>query len=272
MGASRVVETLARTGGFGVQVTRRRLLETLQHFMECTSSLGSIQPGGEGFVSTVRVRLLHAAVRRRIMQLEAQQPGYFDVDKLGVPINDLHSIGTISVYSTTIVYLALPRQGVFLSESEIKDFLALWRWVGHLLGTPVDWLADPVTAKAMMEAITTYEVKPSPKSQILADNILIAESNVPPMFAAKEFLAAQAYRLNGHDLAGALGIEKPPMKWRFLVTIQCWFLLFISTIHVWLPEKVRRAREEVRFLPGKRASPLVPCVTLTPWVEICSSL
>ena len=52
MGAYRVVETLSRTGGFGVRVTKRRLLETLQHFMEVVEDIDSVKPGGKGYVSS----------------------------------------------------------------------------------------------------------------------------------------------------------------------------------------------------------------------------
>lgn len=95
--------------------------------MELTDNIDAINPGGKGFTSSVRVRLLHGAVRRRLMQLEREKPGYFDVDKWGVPINDLHCIGTISAYSVAIVYMALPRQGVSLTKQQTADYLALWR-------------------------------------------------------------------------------------------------------------------------------------------------
>ena len=39
MGAARVVETLARTGGFSTKVARGRLFETTQHILQCTKSL-----------------------------------------------------------------------------------------------------------------------------------------------------------------------------------------------------------------------------------------
>ena len=87
MGANRVVETLARTGGFSTKVARSRMFETTQHILQCTKSLESIQPGGDGFASTIRVRLLHAAVRQRILKLAAQKPGYYDTDAWGVPID-----------------------------------------------------------------------------------------------------------------------------------------------------------------------------------------
>lgn len=84
MGAARVVETLARTGGFSTKVARRRLFETTQHILQCTKSLESMKPGGEGFASTIRVRLLHAAVRQRILNLSATKPGYYDLEAWGL--------------------------------------------------------------------------------------------------------------------------------------------------------------------------------------------
>ncbi|KAK7427542.1 hypothetical protein QQZ08_005985 [Neonectria magnoliae] len=243
MGAWRVVETLSRTGGFGVKVTRRRLLETLQHFMEVTENLDAVKPGGKGFVSSVRVRLLHGSVRRHLMQLEREKPGYFDVDKWGVPINDLHCMGTISVYSVAIVYMALPRQGIYLTEQQTADYFALWRWIGYLLGTPVDWMATPAEAKVMMESVMTSEMNPSHHSRILANNILTAEACVPPLYAPRELLVAQAYQLNGDDLAGALGIEKPRWQYRILVWVQCLVLMFMSYSYPWMPVFAQRDRD-----------------------------
>ncbi|KAF5538250.1 latex clearing [Fusarium mexicanum] len=247
MGAYRIVETLSRTGGFGINVTRRRLLETLQHFMEVVDDLDAIKPGGKGYVSSVRVRLLHASVRRRLMQLENQNPGYFDMEKWGVPINDLHTIATISAYSAAIVYMALPRQGIYLSEKQTADYLALWRYVGYLLGTPVDWMATPQQAKAMLESIAVSEVAPSANSQILANNILTAEARAPPLNMPREVLAAHAYRLNGEEFASALGIEKPDLRSRLVVWMQCTILLFISYSYPWMPTQMQKRQEQ--YLP-----------------------
>ncbi|KAH6885891.1 hypothetical protein B0T10DRAFT_491856 [Thelonectria olida] len=240
MGAWRVTETLSRTGGFGVNIAQRRLLETLQHFIEVIEDLDSIKPGGKGFVSSVRVRLLHASVRRRLMQLEREKPGYFDVDKWGVPINDLHCIGTVSVYSTAIIYMALPRQGIYLSEQQITDYLALWRWTGYLLGAPVGWMTTPAKAKAMMESVMTMEMGPSQNSRILANNILTAEARVPPLYAPRELLVAQAYQLNGTVLASALGIETPRWYYRVFVWIQCLVLIFLSYTYPCMPAVAQR--------------------------------
>ena len=114
MGATRVVEVLSRTGGFATKVARKRLLETTQHILQCTRSLQSIQPGGDGHASSIRVRLLHAAVRQRILKLAKQRPEYYNVEKYGVPINDLDCIATIGTFSATLIWLSLPRQGIWM--------------------------------------------------------------------------------------------------------------------------------------------------------------
>jgi hypothetical protein len=245
MGASRVVETLSRTGGFGVNVSKRRLLETLQHFMEVVESLPSIQPGGKGHASSARVRLLHASVRRRLLRLERDRPGYFPVDKLGIPINDLHSVATISVYSAAIAYLALPRQGVGLTREQAEDYFALWRYVGYLLGTPVDWMTSPESTKAMMESLALSEIDPSANSKILANNILTALADAPHVYSPREYLVAQAYCLNGEELSAALGIHRPGLYYRILVWYQCFLLMVLSYTYPLIPTFMQNRRDQV---------------------------
>ena len=130
----RVAEVLSRTWGFSIEKIRRRLLETTQHTLECTSSLESIKPSGAGFASSLRVQLLHASVRQRIIQLTAARPSYYSVEKNGVPVNDLDCIGTIVDMSATIIWQSLPRQGIYLRQQEILDYIALWRLIALLYG------------------------------------------------------------------------------------------------------------------------------------------
>ena len=121
MGATRVVEVLSRTGGFSTKVARKRLFETTQHILQCTQSLPSIQPGGAGHASSIRVRLLHAAVRQKILKLAKQRPEYYNVEKYGIPINDLDCIATIGTFSATLIWLSLPRQGIWMRYEENKN-------------------------------------------------------------------------------------------------------------------------------------------------------
>src|SRR3569833_552478 len=180
MGGRRVVETLTRTGGFGTSVARRRLLETFQHILQVTHSLESVQPGGEGFASSLRVRFLHAQVRRRILSLARSRPEYYSVDDLGIPSSDLDCIATISTFGAAIIWVGLPRQGIYLRRHEVRDYLALWRWVAHLLGTPTDAFSTPEKAKAMLERLADSEIAPSANSRILANNLNTSLQARPP--------------------------------------------------------------------------------------------
>jgi hypothetical protein len=235
MGSGRTVETLDRTGGFGAQVVRRRLLETTQHTLAVHKDLNAIKPGGEGFESSVRVRLLHASVRQRIFNLAKEKPEYYDLKNYGCPVNDLDCIGTIGTFSSTIIWMGLPRQGIFLRQQEIVDYLALWRYVAYLMGTPHDWLAAPETAQAMMESLLVSEIKPTKKSGTLANNIITGFEGQPPTYASRGFMNAETYWLNGRELSQELNIEKPSHYHTMLVIGQCLFFMITGYINRMVP-------------------------------------
>ncbi|KAI0181486.1 hypothetical protein GGR52DRAFT_567709 [Hypoxylon sp. FL1284] len=232
MGSGRTVETLDRTGGFGADVVRRRLLETTQHTLNVTRDLPSIQPGGDGagFADSVRVRLLHATVRRRIQRMAAADPAYYSVAAYGAPVSDLDCIGTINAFSAAVVWMGLPRQGILLRAQEAADYLALWRWVAHVMGAPHGWMATPASARRMMESLLVAEIRPTAASARLANNIIAGLERQPPTYASAAFLRAQAHWLNGRELAGALGVPRPGLFYFALVLGQC--LLFVAVSYV----------------------------------------
>jgi hypothetical protein len=135
------------------------------------------------------------------MKLAKDKPSYYSVEEFGVPINDLDSIGTIATFSSTLIWLGFPRQGIYLRQQEIEDYIALWRLVAHYLGTPTDHFSTPEKSRYMMESIFVSEINPSPTSKVLANNIILALQGQPPAYASREFLTASARWLNGKDLS-----------------------------------------------------------------------
>ncbi|KAI9753812.1 MAG: hypothetical protein M4579_004993 [Chaenotheca gracillima] len=240
MGGNRVVETLARTGGFSTKVAKQRMYETTQHILQCTNSLESIKPGGPGHVSSVRVRFLHAAVRRRIMKLATQRAGYFDTEKLGIPINDLDCIATICTFSATLIWLSFPRQGLLLRRQETEDYIALWRLIAHYMGTPTDVFETPEKTKAMWESLLISEIDPSETSTILANNVINSLAGQPPSYVSRDFLCAGAHWLNGHELADRLGIERPTAWYVALMAGQCVFFMALCYFYRSVPALDRR--------------------------------
>ncbi|KAI5308499.1 hypothetical protein KEM55_005547 [Ascosphaera atra] len=182
-------------------------METAQHVAQVTQSLESIQPGGAGHVSSIRVRLLHATVRRHILKLAEARPEYYDVKAFGVPANDLDTIATIGAFSSLLIWKGLPRQGVLMRPQEIEDYIALWRLVAHYLGTPTEPYESAETARAWLESIVAAEMKPNDKSAVMANNIITAMANTPPAYVSLEFSRATARWLNGRELSDSLKIE-----------------------------------------------------------------
>ncbi|CAG8249883.1 unnamed protein product [Penicillium olsonii] len=230
MGATRVVETLARTGGFGAKVVRRRLLETLQHILQVSNSVEGIKPGGEGHISSVRVRLLHSTVRLKILSLVNQQPEYYDIDKYGTPVSDLDCIGTINTFCSSVVWLGLPRQGIYLSNQEVEDYIALWRLVAYYMGTPTEPFENTDKARAMMESLLISEIDPSEIGKVLAKNIILGLENTAPTYASKEFMEAMSRLLNGELLSDQLEIPKSNLYYRLLIWGYCFWVMAVSYI------------------------------------------
>lgn len=248
MGANRVVEVLARTGGFGVKVARHRLFETTQHILECTRSLDNIKPGGAGFASSIRVRLLHAAVRQRILKLTETRPSYYSVEKFGIPINDLDSMATIATFSSTILYLSLPRQGIYPRQQEIEDYIALWRLIAHYVGAPTSYFETPHKAKCAMESLFLNEINPSQLSQTLANNVIRCLENQPPAYASRAMLEASARWLNGNELCDALDLGPPSLYHTCLMAGQCLFFMALCYTYRSIPYLDRRKIEGLKVV------------------------
>lgn len=226
----RVVETLARTGGFGAKVVRRRLLETLQHVLQVNSSAEGMKPGGEGNVSSVRVRLLHSSVRLKILELVKQKPDYYSIEEYGTPVNDLDCIGTINTFCSSVVWLGLPRQGIHLTQQEIEDYIALWRLVAYYMGTPTQPFENTVKARAMMESLLISEIDPTEIGKVLAKNIILGLENTAPAYASKEFMEAMSRLLNGEQLADELDIPRSSLYYRLMIWGYCFWVSGVSYI------------------------------------------
>jgi hypothetical protein len=251
MGAGRVTEVLARTGGFSTKVARHRLYETTQHILQVTQSLESIKPGGVGHASSIRVRLLHAAVRRRILKLAEEKPSYYSVEEFGTPINDLDCIATIGTFSATLIWLGFPRQGIWIREQEVEDYLALWRLVAFYMGTPTEPFETPAKAKRMMESLLISEIMPTETSKVLANNIILSLQGQAPTYASRDFLNANARWLNGNELADALGLGRPGFYYWALVAGQCIFFCVLCYTYRAIPYLDRR---KIKVSPQLRLS------------------
>ena len=184
-------------------------METFQWLLQVTRDLASIQPGGEGHASTIRVRLLHASVRQRIMKLAHSRPNYFNVEKFGVPVNTLDSIHSITTFSCNPMWFQLHKMGITVKQQEIDDYIALFRYIAYLLATPTEYFETSEKAKAIMESMYLHELEVTPTSRVVGFNFVKCLEDLPPMNISKEFIEAGSRWFNGNQLCDALELGRP---------------------------------------------------------------
>ncbi|QMW44143.1 hypothetical protein G4B11_007563, partial [Aspergillus flavus] len=215
--ASSVVEVLVRTGSFSTRMLLKRLLETFQWLIQVTHNLATIQPGGEGHIATVRVRLLHSSVRQRILHLCRTKPHYFDIDHYGAPVNTLDSIHSISTFCCNPMWLQLPRFKINPSPDEVKDYIALFRYLGYLLGTPTSYFETVEKSKHTMESMVAHELHTTETSRVVAYNFVECVSNLPaPFHVSRKFIEAGSRWINGDEICDELELGKPGFLYYFM--------------------------------------------------------
>lgn len=202
---------LAFTGRLQEQVPRR-LAET-GRFVRVVSQRGGMRRDAEGFAVTVRVRLMHAQVRRLLRASPRWRAAEW-----GEPINQLDMAGTTLLFSGLVID-GLRRLGVHVSDQDAEDLLHLWRYVGYVMGVQEELLSTSLAeARAQMELISVTQEPPDDDSRQLAlaliERPLVAARSAAERARARRMVAF-AYALSryliGDKYADALGF--PRSRW-----------------------------------------------------------
>ncbi len=211
------VKPLSFTGQLD-SMAPRRLAETGRFVVE-TCQTGGMTRFAPGFVLAVRVRVLHAMVRRMITK-----SGRWQTEDWGVPINQADMVGTIMEFSLLLLEGART-MGFTISAEEAEAVVHLWRYSGYLGGVDEALLEELSTeARGVRFAELVKLTQPGPDADSLS---LAAALRLVPMQTAKsrvqKFFAPMIVRyhdglthvFNGPDIAGALHIPNP--RWRHAV-------------------------------------------------------
>jgi hypothetical protein len=201
-------EVLVRAGGLSSTNIHQRVAQTLQWLMEVTESVASIQPGGKGHASTVRIRMLHARVRRRIVEAARSRPEYYDLDRHGIPINTHDTILTMVFFCCKPIWVQFPRLRVYPRDREIEDFVALYRYLAHLLGLPSEHFASPDIAKQTMDTLDQEKKVQREASQQITHTFLDAFADQAPYNLSRGFLHAGIRTMNPSSICDVLKIPK----------------------------------------------------------------
>ena len=126
-------QTLAMTGALSKN-TSQRIAETGSWLVDVTDQ-GALLRYGKGFTTTMKVRLVHALVRRNV----AQKPDW-DADKWGIPVNQIDMLATYLAFGP-VTLSGVRMYGVPITKKDSTAIMHMWRYIGWLLGLEEKWLA-----------------------------------------------------------------------------------------------------------------------------------
>lgn len=114
----------------------RRVAETGQMLVDVMGlrGPGSLEQGGPGYTTAIGVRILHSFVRALILEREGD--GEWNVDEFGPPANQELLLATLFDFSA-VIWAAMERLGVTLSDDDKAANLYTWSVFGHLMGIDV---------------------------------------------------------------------------------------------------------------------------------------
>lgn len=144
----------------------RRLQQNNLHMVEIFIP-GGMEPYGDGWKLSFRIRLVHAQVRYLLNNSED-----WDTDAMGVPLSAAHCGYAITAFSARLLK-HMRNLGAAFSKEEAASFMATWRYSGLLMGVPESILfEDEEDALKLYEIGTMCEPEPSASSVVLANSLV----------------------------------------------------------------------------------------------------
>lgn len=142
---------------------------------------GGLERYGDGWKLSVRIRLVHAQVRRIL----SKSPSW-DTESWGTPISAAHMGLSAASFSARLLMHSM-RLGAKFTQEERESFMLVWRYSSHLMGVP-----EPMLRPTEKEALHLYDIavicEPPPdlESVITANALIKAVPKVVGITREKE--------------------------------------------------------------------------------------
>lgn len=177
----------------------RRLIET-SRFVEATCAPNGLRRFEPGFAINVKVRLMHAHVRRMILA-----SGRWDSAEWGLPANQ-HDMGATSLLFSIVAIESLEKLGFVLDDDEIHLFMQLWRYSGYLMGVHAEVLPTSAReARRLAQIIAATEAGPDDDSRMLSRAMFASGENPQRATPAEARRAQRVVKLGQGVIRGMLG-------------------------------------------------------------------
>lgn len=189
----------------------RRLLETLQFFINICSDPNFMDPLGSAQSSIKRVRLIHAAIRKYIKET-------IDWPKeRGLPINQEDELMTIGAFSIQVIF-GLERIGIHWGKKEKESWCHLWTAVGYQMGIEEKYLPGNFEQfREMSENIYRSQSKYSESGIALVSSVTTFMSSILPYHLLDNFAYATVKHMNSPEYHGIMGLTKKHPFWDWLI-------------------------------------------------------
>ncbi len=208
LGAASLVMGYSSPGGnkpliFSGQLVNRavRRLNETARFVQATGRPGGLRRHADGFAITLKVRLMHAKVRRILRSTEA-----FRQDLWGDPINQ-HDLAATTLLFSLIFLEGLRSFGVEMTRDESESFMHLWRYSGYLSGVDEEILpGSEFDGWNLGELIKATQAPPDEDSRMLVKALF--DSTVTDAKTPEQRRMGEMRRRMGHGFCrGLLGDE-----------------------------------------------------------------
>lgn len=205
---SRVFYTTGRVLG---EYSSRRIRQNTRHFIEIMLP-DALDRHGEGWKLSVRVRLIHAQIRRL-----ARASDEWDEAVYGVPISAAHVALASANFSATVLRYA-QELGADMDDEARNGFMQIWRYASILIGAPEELLFEGDEAKTAEFSRIAHICEPPPGNEA----VIIANATIKalPDIAGKtdpkdrQSMIDHGYRvcraLLGDELADQLSFPRQP--------------------------------------------------------------
>jgi hypothetical protein len=243
------------------KIATQRLIETSQFVYDVYMSEG-MGRFSDGFISTLRVRMLHAMVRYKLSHSD------WDMERWGLPINQV-DLGATLLAFTVINLMGQRMLGMVIPPSEGRDFMHLWRYVGFLQGVADKY--NPATeweALRLVPVLLGTQEGPDADGRALAKSLLNTRydwwpKNLSGQAAARvelELASVFTRLLAGEDTGDQLGLPKNALAYGVVALLppvnllrEAWRLAIPgATARAEASGKANFRREMDRLLGGKR--------------------
>lgn len=221
----------------------RRLIET-SRFVQATCKPNGLARDGEAFAITVRVRMMHAHIRRMILR-----SGRWSTEDWAIPANQ-HDMGGTGLLFSVVVIDTLSRMGFHPEPDEIHLYMQLWRYSGYLMGVHPEVLPTSYAeGHRLADMIAATEEGPDDDSRRLSRALFESGSRVERGKGASAPPPRQVVLLGQGLIRGSLGepladlLDVPKHSYRHAFPVLRGSIRSVERATRKLP---RFARDEVR--------------------------